>query len=70
MKDYFSSDSVWPNGLKKDDDGYAIFYPLGTNKVDIDTVVWPSGDKLISPFVYQDDKIVAFCDTKSTYCFW
>ena len=30
--------SVWPNGLKEDAEGYAIYYPLGTNKIDISTV--------------------------------
>ena len=57
--------SVWPNGLKKDGEGYAIFYPLGTNKVDVGTVVWPTGDKLISPYVYQNNKLVGFCDTQA-----
>ena len=57
--------SVWPNGLKKDDEGYAVFYPLGTNKIDITTVTWPDGDKLISPYVYQNNRLVGFCDTKA-----
>lgn len=57
--------SVWPNGLKKDDEGYTIYYPLGTNKVDVGTVVWPTGDKLISPYVYQNNKLVGFCDTQA-----
>jgi hypothetical protein len=38
---------------------------LGTNKVDISTITWPDGDKLISPFVYQNDKLVGFVDTKA-----
>lgn len=66
--DYFNPpNSIWPNGLKKDDEGYAVFYPLGTNKVDVPTNSphWPKGDKLVSPFVYQDDKLVGFCDTKA-----
>ena len=57
--------SVWPNGLKVDSEGYVIFYPLGTNKVDISTVTWPTGDKIITPFVYQSDKLVGFIDTKA-----
>ena len=61
------ANSIWPNGLKVDDEGYAVFYPLGTNKVDVPTTEsdWPVGDKLISPFVYQNDKLVGFCDTKA-----
>ena len=53
--------------MKVDSDGYAVFYELGTNKVDIPTSssAWPKGNKLISPFVYQDDKLVGFCDTKA-----
>ena len=60
--------SVWPNGMKVDADGYAIFYPLGTNKVAVPTSLseWPKGIKLISPFVYdKDDKLVGFLDTKA-----
>lgn len=57
--------SVWPNGLKRDEEGYVTFYPLGTNKVDISTITWPEGDKLVSPFVYQNDKLVGFVDTKA-----
>ena len=57
--------SVWPNGLKVDSEGYAIYYPLGTNKVDISTVEWPVGDKIVTPFVYQNNKLVGFCDTKA-----
>lgn len=64
--DYFNPpNSVWPNGLKRDEEGYVIFYPLGTNKVDISTITWPEGDKLVSPFVYQNDKLVGFVDTKA-----
>lgn len=66
MIDYFNPpNSIWPNGMKDDPDGYAVFYPLGTNKVDISTVTWPKGDKLISPFVYQNDELVGFVDTKA-----
>ena len=57
--------SVWPNGLKVDSEGYVTFYSLGTNKVDISTITWPDGDKLVSPFVYQNDKLVGFVDTKA-----
>lgn len=63
---YFSPpNSIWPNGIKEDDEGYAIFYPLGTNKVDISTVTWPDGDKLVSPFVYKNNRLVGFVDTKA-----
>ena len=57
--------SAWPNGLKVDSEGYVTFYPLGTNKVDITTIDWPDGDTLISPFVYQNGKLVGFADTKA-----
>lgn len=57
--------SVWPNGLKVDSEGYVTFYPLGTNKIDINDITWPKGDKIISPFVYQDEKLVGFIDTKA-----
>ena len=61
------ANSIWPNGMKVDSDGHAVFYPLGTNKVDVPTNSphWPKGDKLVSPFVYQNDKLVGFCDTKA-----
>lgn len=60
------TNSVWPNGLQTDSEGYVIFYPLGTNKIDISTVTWPTGDKIISPFVYdENDKLVGFVDTKA-----
>ena len=55
--------SVWPNGLKVDSEGYVTFYPLGTNKIDINDITWPKGDKVISPFVYQGGKLVGFIDT-------
>ena len=57
--------SIWPNGLKVDSEGYVTFYPLGTNKVDISTITWPDGDTLISPYVYKNGKLVNFCDTNS-----
>ena len=61
------ANSIWPNGMQVDSDGYAVFYELGTNKVDIPTnsSQWPKGNKLVSPFVYQDDKLVGFADTKA-----
>ena len=61
------TNSIKPNGIQKDDEGYSIFYPLGTNKIDIptDEADWPHGDTLKSPFVYQDNKLVGFCDTKA-----
>lgn len=57
--------SVWPNGLQTDSEGYVNFYPLGTNKVDISTITWPEGTEVKSPFVYQNDKLVGFVDTKA-----
>lgn len=59
--------SIWPNGVKKDADGYSVYYPLGTNKIDIpDGSKWPKGTKLKFPFVYdENDKLTGFCDTKS-----
>ena len=61
------ANSIWPNGMKVDSDGYAVFYPLGTNKIEVPTSssAWPKGNKLISPFVYQDDKLVGFVDTNA-----
>lgn len=47
--DYFNPpNSVWPNGLKRDGEGYVTFYPTGTNKVDISTITWPEGTRLYS----------------------
>ena len=57
--------SVWPNGLKKDDEGYTTYYRMGTNKLDISMITWPTGDKLVSPYVYQNGRLVGFCDTKA-----
>ena len=67
MSDTILSNSIWPNGMKTDSEGYACFYPLGDNKTSIPTSSseWPKGNKLVSPFVYQDDKLVGFCDTKA-----
>lgn len=60
------TNSVWPNGLKEDSEGYAVFYPLGTNKVDVSAITWPTGSKVISPFVYDtNDKLVGLIDTKA-----
>ena len=62
-----NKNSITPNGIQKDADGYAVFYPMGTNKVDIpkNSPHWPKGNKLIGQFVYKDDKLVGFCDTKA-----
>ena len=59
--------SIWPNGIKKDADGYSVYYPLGTNKIDIpDGSKWPKGTKLKFPFVYDENgQLTGFCDTKS-----
>lgn len=62
------ANSIWLNGMQVDSDGHAVFYPLGTNKIDVSTTSteWPKGSKLISPFVYDDeDNLVGFCDTKA-----
>ena len=61
------TNSIWPNGIKVDSGGHAVFYPLGTKKINVPTsyTQWPKGNKLISPFVYQDDKLVGFVDTKA-----
>ena len=59
--------SIWPNGLQKDVENYTVFYNLGTNKMSIpeSSSEWPAGNKLISPYVYQNDKLVGFCDTQA-----
>lgn len=60
------NNSIWPNGLQVTDEGYAIFYPIGTNKIEVPTKSsdWPKGSKLITPFVYdENDDIIGFCDT-------
>ena len=60
--------SISPNGIQKDADGYTIFYPIGTNKVVIpsNSPYWPKGSKLVGTFVYdKNDKLVGFCDTKA-----
>ena len=62
------ANSIWPNGMKVDSDGHAVFYTLGTNKVEVPTSSseWPKGNKLVSPFVFdKDDKLVGFVDTKA-----
>ena len=62
------NNSISPNGIQKDVDGYAVFYPMGTNKVDIpkNSPYWPKGSKLVGSFVYdKNNKLVGFCDTKA-----
>ena len=61
------TNSIWPNGMGVDENGYAVFYPMGTNKIEIpkNSPHWPKGNKLIGQFVYKDDKLVGFCDTKA-----
>ena len=58
---------LWPNGIKVDSDGYAVFYQLGTNKVEVPSDdKWPEGVKLKSPFVYDENgELVGFVDTKA-----
>ena len=69
MSDTFTpSNSIWPNGIQVDSDGYALFYQMGENTIDVPSTVsaWPEGSKLISPFVYdENDNLVGFCDTKA-----
>ena len=60
-----TENSIWPNGIKDDTEGYTIFYPLGTNKVTVPASKWPKGDKYISPFVYENEKLVGFIDSAS-----
>ena len=65
---YMSDNSIlWPNGIKVDSDGYAVFYQLGTNKVEVPSEdKWPEGVKLKSPFVYDENgELVGFVDTKA-----
>ena len=59
--------SIWPNGMITNSDNYDVFSPLGNIKVAVPTSSsdWPKGDKLISPFVYKDDKLVGVVDTKA-----
>ena len=67
MSDIFNN-SIWPNGLQDAPEGHPVFYPLGTNKVEIPdgiTTMWPDGDKLIGDFVYKNGKVVGFIDTKA-----
>ena len=59
---------IWPNGMGVDEDGYAVFYPLGTNKTEVPTNAadWPTGSKLIAPFVYnKDGNLTGFVDDRS-----
>lgn len=57
--------SIWPNGIKKDNEKISKFYPLGENKIDISSIVWPKGDKIVTSMVYDNNKLVGYCDTKS-----
>ena len=61
------ANSIWPNGMIVDSDGYAVFNDLGTDKIPVPTNTsdWPEGDELISPFVYKNEKLVGFVDTKA-----
>ena len=58
-----TENSIWPNGIKDDTEGYTIFYPLGTNKVTVPVSKWPKGDEYIYPFVYENKKLVGFIDS-------
>ena len=61
------ANSIWPNGMIVDSDGYAVFNDLGTDKIPVPTNTsdWPEGDELISPFVYKNKSLVGFVDTKA-----
>lgn len=62
----FLANSIWPNGIKVDADGHAVFYPLGTNKIEVPSEEeWPNGDTLVSPFVYEGGVLVGVVDTKA-----
>ena len=67
QKSSIGENSIWPNCINVDNEGYTTFNPLGTNSVNIpkNGLEWPKGDKIISPFVYKNDKLVGFCDTKA-----
>lgn len=63
-----NKNSITPNGIQVDSEGYTVFYPMGTNKINIpsNSPHWPRGSKLKGLFVYdKDDKLVGFCDTKA-----
>ena len=63
-----NKNSITPNGIQVDSEGYTVFYPMGTNKINIpsNSPHWPKGSKLNGSFVYdKDDKLVGFCDTKA-----
>ena len=64
---YNLKNSIWPNGMEVGENGRKVFKQLGVDKIPVPTNTsdWPEGDKLVSPFVYQDGKLVGFCDTKS-----
>ena len=64
--DYFNPpNSVWPNGLKRDGEGFVTFYPLGTNKVNSSEITMPEGDVLKAPYVYKAGNLVGFVDDKA-----
>lgn len=60
--------NIWPNGIKEDANGNAIFYPLGDNKTTIPDGVdktWPEGNALIGNFVFKNGFLNGFVDTKA-----
>ena len=59
------TNSIWPNGVEDDTNGYAVFKRLGVDKIPVPATGWPKGTKLISPFVYENGKLTGFVDTKA-----
>ena len=59
------TNSIWPNGVEDDTNGYAVFKRLGVDKIPVPTTGWPKGTKLVSPFVYENGKLTGFVDTKA-----
>ena len=59
------TNSIWPNGVEDDTNGYAVFKRLGVDKIPVPATGWPKGTKLVSPFVYENGKLTGFVDTKA-----
>ena len=60
--------SIWPNGLKVNEEKHNTFYSLGIIKEPIPDGIhtfWPDGDTLIGNIVYKDGLISGFVDTKA-----
>ena len=57
--------SIWPNGMEVGKNGRKVFKQLGDDKIPLTITGWPKGTKIISPFVYNNNKLSGFCDTKA-----